>query len=202
MSSGKVLGLTGGIACGKSTVATSFRALGAAVVDADQVSRDVTAKDTLGYERLLSRFGVGILDEQQNIDRTKLGALVFENKALRSELESIVHPLIADESMRQIQTACQTGAPLVLYEAALLIETKRHDAFRPLIVVWCSPEEQMKRLIHRDGLDQEAAKLRLNSQMPIVEKLGFADILIENNGSLATLSARVAAIWKELTQDD
>ena len=202
MNSGKVLGLTGGIACGKSTVAASFRALGAAVVDADQVSRDITRKDTLGYERLLSRFGVGILDSQQNIDRAKLGALVFENNALRSELESMVHPLIAEESIRQIQTAYQSGAKLVLYEAALLIETKRHETFRPLIVVWCSPEEQLKRLIARDGLDRDAAQSRLNSQMPIVEKTSFADILIENNGSLATLSARVGEIWKELTQDD
>jgi dephospho-CoA kinase len=202
MSRSIVYGLTGGIACGKSTVARILCDLGAVVIDADQISRDVVQPGSAGLSELCETFGIDILDEQGALDRPKLGSMVFAQPSLRKQLESIVHPLIAVESLRQIERAKQSQVPMIVYEAALLVETKRANDFRPLIVVWCSSAEQKARLKDRDGLDSVAAQLRLDSQMPIEEKIKHADILIENNGTRTQLNEAVSKVWSDVNQND
>jgi len=197
-----VCGLTGGIACGKSTVARILGDLGAVVIDADQISRDVVQPGSPGLSKLCEAFGIDILDEQSALDRTKLGAMIFADPLLRKELESILHPLIAAESLRQIERAKQSEVPMIVYEAALLVETKRANDFRPLIVVWCSSTEQKARLERRDALDAASAQLRLDSQMPIEDKMKHADILIDNNSSQAHLKEAVQKVWSDITQND
>ncbi len=198
MSRSIVCGLTGGIACGKSTVARFLQDLGAVIIDADQISRDVVIPGSKGYTQLCEAFGPTILTQDKAIDRAKLGALIFSDSALRKTLESILHPLIAGESLRRIEAAKSTGVPLIVYEAALLVETNRSDDFRPLIVVWCSTDTQRKRIMARDQLNADAANQRLASQMPILHKVKYADISLENNHDEASLKHKVTQIWREL----
>lgn len=202
MSGSIVYGLTGGIACGKSTVASFLRELGAVIIDADLISRDVVEPGTPGLTALCAAFGAHILNGLGQLDRPKLGAIIFADHVLRKQLESIMHPLIAIESLRQIEVAKQAQVPLIVYEAALLVETDRADDFRPLMVVWCSPDEQHARIMSRDRLDSEAAQQRLDSQMPIVDKMKHADILIENNASRDHLKEAVIKIWSDVTRND
>lgn len=202
MSRSIVCGLTGGIACGKSTVARLLQDLGAVVIDADQISRDVVVPGSVGYTQLCETFGSSILNEENVLDRAKLGALVFANESLRKTLESILHPLIAAESFRRIEAAKSINAPLIVYEAALLVETKRSDDFRPLIVVWCSADTQRKRIMARDQLDAKAANQRLSSQMPILDKVKHADIAVENNSDEDSLRHEVSKLWSELVRHD
>ena len=193
-----VVGLTGGIACGKTTVAGLLRARGAVVVDADVVARDVVAPGTPGLARVLERFGADLVDAQGGLDRGALGARVFGDPLEREALEGILHPLIAVESMRQLAAALATRPPLVIYDAALLIEAGRADQFRPLIVVRADPAAQRARLISRDGLTPAQAQARIDAQMPVARKAALADHVIDNTGSQADTEAQVAALWAHL----
>ena len=202
MSETIVYGLTGGIACGKSTIADFFRELGAVIIDADQISRDVVTPGTKGYTQVCDAFGADILDSNKELDRSKLGALVFADKAVRKRLESIMHPLISEESLRRIHAAKTARTPLIVYEAALLVEAGRASDFRPLIVVWCSPDQQIKRIMARDGISDVAAQQRLDSQMPVLEKIEYADIVIENTGDQDSLKGAVTNIWSDVTRNE
>ncbi len=200
MSFDDVYGLTGGIACGKSTVAGFLSQLGGRVIDADQISRDVVLIGSEGHEALTKTFGKGILCSDGTIDRGALGQVVFADKAARATLEGILHPLIVQESLRRIEKARRSNPPAIFYEAALLIETGRAADFRPLIVVWSHPELQLSRIQARDRLDISAAQQRLESQMPIMDKTQMADHLIENNGDLKSLAERTQSLWKALVK--
>ena len=200
MSFNDVYGLTGGIACGKSTVAGFLRDLGGHVIDADQISRDVVVIGSEGHEALTKAFGQDILHADGNIDRSALGQLIFAEHAARHTLEGIIHPLIAQESLRRINEARQSNPSAIFYEAALLIETGRAFDFRSLIVVWSHPELQLSRIQARDGLDRTAAQQRLESQMPIMEKTKMADHLIENNGDLKSLGGHTQSLWNTLVK--
>ena len=201
MSNSRLFGLTGGIACGKSTVAQFLEALGAYVIDADQVSRDVVKLGTDGYEKLITRFGEEILNSDGTIDRAKLGKKVFSDQDARHQLEAILHPLIAMESAERIAQARTTGVKVIVYEATLLIESGRADSFRPLIVVWSSSDQQRARLKRRNGLSNEAIKQRLDSQLPIERKKSFGDILVENNGSLDLLREKTETLWQKMNEN-
>ena len=152
-----IIGLTGGIASGKTSVATLLAERGAAVVDADQISRDVVAKGTVGLSQIVEAFGADVLTEDGSLDRARLGEIVFADTAARKNLEAITHPLIAAEGMRRIIDLQSSDALYVVYEAALLVETGRHESFPALIVVGVSPETQLARLMGRDGLSEEFA---------------------------------------------
>ncbi len=193
-----LIGLTGGIACGKSTVADALRARGAVIVDADQVARDVVAPGTPGLAAVVEAFGEGVLDADGRLDRAALGARVFGDEMARRRLEGILHPLIAQESMVQLQTAAATGAPLVVYDAALLVESGRADLFRPLVVVSAPEAVQRERLMARDGLERPAAEARIAAQMPVAEKAAVADHVVDNGGDRAATEAQIDALWDRL----
>jgi dephospho-CoA kinase len=179
-----VIGLTGGIASGKSTVAGFLREAGVPVIDADRLGHMALAEDGEAYGPVIEAFGAEILTEGGQIDRQKLGAKVFDNAERRAELEMIVHPIIARLSKLGIEMIAERGEPLAFYEAALLVETDMYKGLDALVVVSCSVAAQMARLISRDGLTREAAAARIASQYPIEEKLAVADYIIENEGSL------------------
>jgi dephospho-CoA kinase len=194
-----LIGLTGGIACGKTTVAGMLRSLGGIVIDADHLARDVVAPGSDGLLAVATHFGPWVLTDDGRLNRARLGEHVFAHPGERQHLEAIIHPLIAQESARQIQSALASSAPLVIYDAALLFESGRADAFRPVVVVYLEAAEQVRRLMNRDGLTREAASQRIDAQMPIAEKAALGDKIVDNGGSLMETRQRVEALWTELT---
>jgi len=194
----KVLGLTGGIASGKSTVAAMLRARGAALVDADQVARDVVAPGQPGFGELVARFGMTIVDADGTLDRKALGAIVFADPHARRDLNAITHPRIAAASQAAIARLAAAGAPVVFYEAALLIENQLHRTMDGVIVVAALPEVQAQRLGARDALDAEAVSARLEAQLPLAAKLAVATWVIDNAGDRAALATAVETLWLSL----
>lgn len=192
------IGLTGGIASGKSTVAARFRELGVTVVDADALAREVVAKGTDGLAEIVKAFGEDVLDADGALDRKKLGAIVFDDADARTKLERITHPRIAALSMQRMAAIAASGAPYGLYEAALLVEKGTHRTMNGLVVVAVSPEVQLARVMSRDGLDEAAARARLAAQMPLEEKLAAATWTIWNDTDLATLRARVDDVHRQI----
>jgi len=193
-----VVGLTGGIASGKSTVARLFGALGVPVVDADQVARDVVAPGSDGLREVAAAFGPGVLATNGALDRAALGAVVFADSAARKRLEAITHPRIAIESGRRLAQASAAGAAYVLYEAALLVENGSYEMFAALIVVTAPEDVQRARILSRDGLDATQAQARIAAQAPIAAKVAVADWVIDNGGGSAALEARVQAVHGEI----
>ncbi len=194
----RIIGLTGGIACGKSAVERLLAACGATVIDADQLAREVVAPGTEGLSELLSAFGQHLLLPDGSLDRTALGALVFADAAARARLNAILHPRIAAASQQAIAAALASDAPLVVYSAALLVEGGTHRGFDGLLVVTCSPETQRQRLAARDQLSDEAVNQRLAAQMPLAEKEAAATWLLRNDGTLEALrdaTFALAASW-------
>ena len=186
--------MTGGIASGKSTVAKRMRTLGAVVIDADQIARDVVQPGQPALVQIAEQFGEHLLLDDGSLDRSALGALVFQDEHQRATLESILHPRIASASMMQIVRAQADSAEPIVYDAALLVENGRHRDFAALIVVACSPETQRERLMLRDGLSRREAQQRLDSQLPLEDKVALADYVIHNDGTLAELYDRVDAL--------
>ena len=188
------IGLTGGIASGKSTVTRMFGELGVPCVDADQIAREVVEPGTPGLRDVVEAFGAEVLSVDGSLDRKKLGALVFANPALRDRLNAIVHPVIRERSAERLQELSRPGVPYVLYDAALLVENGLHHAFDALVVVRSSPEVQRERLRKRDGLSDTEITQRLDAQMPEDEKAAAADHVVDNSGTLEATRAQVVAI--------
>ncbi len=197
-----LVGLTGGIACGKSTVARLLAERGAVVIDADRIARDVVEPGTDGLAAVVAAFGDGMLDADGRLDRAALGARVFGDAEARRRLEALLHPRIAAESLRRIQQALADGPPLVVYDAALLVEAGRADAFRPLIVVTAPAATQVARLVARDGLAPAEAEQRIAAQMPVAQKAALADHVIDNGGDLSDTARQVDALWRRLVTHD
>jgi dephospho-CoA kinase len=197
---GKVIGLTGGIASGKSLVARTLRELGAPVVDADLIARQVVEPGQPAYDDIVREFGRGVLGEDGTIDRKKLGEVVFGDDAARRKLNAITHPRIAAASQAEIARALASGAPGVFYEAALLVENGVHKALAGLVVVKAPPEAQLARTMARDGLDEAAARARLASQLPLEAKLAAATHVIENGGTIEDTRAQVERLYRELRE--
>jgi dephospho-CoA kinase len=194
-----VVGLTGGIASGKSTVGRLFREFGVPVVDADAIAREVVAKGTPGLAEVLRAFGPEILDEDGALDRKKLGRIVFADPKKRKVLESITHPRIAARSMEELAALAQRGEPYGIYEAALLVENGVHRRLAALIVVAASEDAQVRRIRERDGLSEEEARARIAAQLPLADKIAAADHVIWNDSDLAALRARTEEVHRALT---
>lgn len=190
----RIIGLTGGIACGKSAVERILASCGATVIDADQLARDVVAPGTDGLRAVIDAFGSSLLQSDGTLDRAALGHLVFADAEARARLGSILHPRIAVASQTAIAAAVAAGAPLVVYSAALLVEGGTHRAFDGLLVVSCRPEIQRRRLAERDGLGDEEVSQRLAAQMPLSEKEAAATWLLRNDGSLDDLREATCAL--------
>jgi dephospho-CoA kinase len=194
MADKPILGLTGGIASGKSTVARLLEARGVGVVDADRVYRDVVAPGSEGLAALVAEFGTGVLDGQGNLDRERLAALVFGDAQARAKLNAITHPRIGRRSL-ELLVALQAGPhPYLVYEAPLLVEVGAHKGLAALIVVATDPGRQLERAMRRDGSSAEQAQSRIDAQLPLSEKVAVADYVIYNDGGLDALEERVAAV--------
>lgn len=176
------VGITGSIASGKSTVARRLKDRGIPVIDLDKVGHEVLRKRHEAFEPVVEAFGEGILGEEGEIDRKKLGALVFADPAARERLNQIMHPRIRAEEARRIDAMAEAGETAVATEAALLIETGQRRRFDLFVVVGCAPEIQTARLIKRDGCTAEEAKQRIESQLSFERKKTEADWVIDTSG--------------------
>lgn len=193
----RVFGLTGGIACGKSTVSRIFAEAGVPIVDADLVAREVIAPGSVGLKALTREFG-NILLPDGSLDRGKLGALVFTQPERRDQLNKIMLPLILYRSGELMREHLSGGTDLVCYDAPTLIEVGMHDRFRPLVVVTVPDDVQLQRLIERDGFTEAEAKARISSQLPMSSKVELADYVIENTGTIEELKTRVLQVLSEI----
>jgi dephospho-CoA kinase len=190
-----LIGLTGNIATGKSTVARMLSDLGATVVDADALVHDLQRLGTPTYAAIVAAFGRGILDRAGEIDRAALGTIVFADPARLRALESILHPAVAVESRRRLAAA---ATPVVVYEAIKLIEAGRADICDAIWVVTARPEVQLQRLMHTRGLSEADARQRLSAQPPQAEKLQHATVVIDNSGTLDDTQRQVQAAFEAI----
>ncbi|MFO0724997.1 MAG: dephospho-CoA kinase [Myxococcota bacterium] len=194
----RIVGLTGGIGSGKSTVARMFRARGAAIIDADVLAREAVALGSPGLAKVVERFGPTILGADGLIDRPRLGKLVFEDEASRRDLNAIVHPEVARLAAERMAALSSAGVPLILYDVPLLFENGLDRVFPETIVVTVPPEVQRARVAGRDKLSPADVEARIAAQMPLAEKVLRATWVIDNSGSEAETEARVDALWKSL----
>jgi len=192
------MGLTGGIASGKSAVAVMLRDLGFPVLDADSLAHKLVEPGGPAYEEVLSEFGPSILDPRKQIDRAKLGAIVFADRVKLDRLNAIIHPLVAQVVFRQFDEWARQGTrDAAFVEAALLIESGIYKSLDGLVVAWCEPEQQLERLTAR-GLSEAEAHRRITAQMPVEEKLRLATETIDCSGSLEETRQQVLALATKL----
>ena len=189
-----MVGLTGGIASGKSTVAGYFRDLGIPIVDADAIAREVVAPGSDGLREIVETFGEGVLEADGSLDRKKLGSIVFDDADARKKLNAITHPRIAARSAERTMELQSGDAPYLMYEAALLVENRIHESLDALVVVAVDDATQLERLMRRDGMDEDAARARIDAQLPLSEKVEAADFVISNDGSFEDVARQVREV--------
>lgn len=194
----KLIGLTGGIASGKSTVAKILAELGAAIINADNLAREVVAPDQEAWREIVAAFGNEILQHDRSLDRQKLRAIIFNNADARKQLEAIVHPRVRALAERRIREHAAAGYDVIVYEVPLLFEGNLQESLRPVVLVACDEQTQRQRLQQRDGLDQTAAQKHIDAQMTLEEKRRCADYVIENNGSLEELRRQTQAVLEKI----
>lgn len=190
------VGLTGGVASGKSSVSSILRELGAVVIDADQLAREVVAKGTPGLERVVEAFGPEVLTADGDLDRPKVGSIVFADEDQRRVLESIVHPLVFDRIVALEEAASE--ADVVVHDIPLLAESGRADTFDAVIVVDAPAEVQIERMVRDRGWTGEEAEARIAAQAGREDRRAIATYVIDNTGTLEELEARVRQVWEEL----
>lgn len=196
------VGLTGGIATGKTTVVAMLRELGCRVLEADKIAHQVIEPGGAAYDEVVREFGRGILTSDGLVDRKKLGAIVFSDQARLARLNAIVHPPVLEEQTRQLAAIEKADAhAIAVVEAALLIEAGFDRKLDYLIVTWCTPEQQLARLTESGvgrGLTIEQARQRIAAQMPVDEKRKRADAVIDCSGTLDHTRAQVIALFAKL----
>ncbi len=192
------LGLTGGIASGKSAVAAMLREMGFAVLDADSLAHKLIEPGQPAYDEVLQEFGESVLAPGGRVDRAKLSAIVFNDRAKLDRLNAIVHPRVAEVIFSQFEAWKRAGIrDAVFVEAALLIESGIHKKLDGLVVAWCSPEQQLERLLTR-GLSEGEARRRIAAQLPVEEKLLLATEKIDCSGSLEATRRQVETLAAKL----
>jgi dephospho-CoA kinase len=192
-----LVGLTGGIGTGKSTVARMLEKRGAVVFDADVLARQAVAPGTSGFDQVLERFGPNVLAPGGGLDREALASIVFSDPAARRDLEGIVHP----EVRRMFAEGCEEyrdSDRVVVFSAPLLVETGMHTAFDLLIVVSAAVATQIRRLMRDRGMAERDVQARIAAQLPLEAKAEVADILVDNEGTLEDLERRVERVWRNL----
>jgi len=196
------VGLTGGIATGKSTVSAMLEALGGVVVDADQLAREVVEPGRPAYREIVEAFGPRVLQLDRSIDRKALGAIVFTDVAARRRLEAITHPRIREGLAARLAELEASGFEgIVIFDAPVMIESGNHRTVDRLVVVVADEAAQLERQRRRDGTSDEDAIRRVRSQMPLAEKAKLADHVIDNSGDLTATQARVAEVHRALLAD-
>jgi dephospho-CoA kinase len=198
----KVIGVTGGIATGVTTVASMFKELGAVVIEADKIAREVVEPGTEPYRKIVETFGRDVLSADGTIDRKKLGEIVFSNDAARRRLNRITHPAIRQRIEAEVARVRESNPDaVVLIDVPLLLDTTGPDTFDMdgVIVVTAEKDAQIERLARRDALPEEDAQRRLAAQRPVQEKVAEADWIVRNSGSLEETRRQVASLWRQLT---
>ena len=204
----RVVGLTGGIGSGKSTVGAMLRELGATIIDADQIVHDLQAPGMPMLETLAEAFGREILTADGALDRKALGAIVFQDKEARIRLGLIVHPEVGKEMYRQVGEARDAGAPVAVADIPLLYEGRREGrdtagalGVEGVILAWVPVETQIERTMSRDACTRDEALARIRAQVAIDEKRDLAEYVIDNSGSLEATEEQVRAIYRDLTDE-
>jgi len=198
----RVVGLTGGIASGKSTVARMFVELGARLVDADLIARQVVEPGRPAWADIVAHFGEGVLNPDRTLNRDQLGEIIFHDEKARQLLNGITHPRIGTEMLEQIQRHQRAGANVVLIDAALLLESPATSWIRPVVAVAADEAVKVQRIMERDGWSREQALARIRAQWSDEERKANADFVIDNSGSLEELQRRVEEVWVELLSSD
>lgn len=189
------LGLTGGIACGKSTASTVFQSIGVPVLDADQVARDVVIPGSQGLSEIVHHFGTAVLHNDGSLNRETLRNIILKDPSAKERLEQITHPKIFQQMSRWQVHQMQLGTPVTIVDAALMIETGSYKLYDAIIVVSCDEVIQQTRLMTRNALDRQTAIAWINSQMPLSDKIALADWNIENNESIESLQQHITEYW-------
>jgi dephospho-CoA kinase len=198
----RVIGLTGGIASGKSTVARILEKLGAHVIDADQLSREIVTPCRPAYHAIVEAFGEGILARDRTIDRKALGKVIFADPAARRRLEAITHPAIRTLAEEKLAELRQSGAALAFYMAPLLIEAGAMSRVDEIWVVYADAETQLARLMARDGIGRHEAEQRLAAQMPMEEKAAYGRVVIDNRGTRPETERQVREAWAKMASEE
>jgi len=194
------VGLTGGIASGKSTVASLLRDQDCMVLEMDPLGHELLEPGQAAYDEVIREFGNSILGPGDAIDRSKLGAIVFADAAKRARLNQILHPRILDVVQKWFAALDRSGGPeFAVVEAALIVESGFHKSLDNLVVCWCRPEQQLERLIQR-GLTREQAQLRISAQMPAEEKRQLADEVVDCSGTIEETERQVKNLVERLKQ--
>ena len=191
------IGLTGGIASGKSTVARKLEQLGAVTIDADVLARDVVALGTEGLKAVVARFGNSVLAADGSLDRSVLARVIFADPQARADLNAIIHPLVRERAA-ELEAAAPAGA-VVVHVIPLLVETGQQDRFDAVVVVDTTVEEQLRRLTRRDGLTQTEAEQRVAAQASREERLGAATHVIDSSGPVRETMRQVGELWRSLS---
>lgn len=191
------VGLTGGIASGKSAVGDEMARLGALVIDSDQLARDVVAPGTPGLQQVVDRFGPEVLGADGSLDRPRLGAIVFGDDGARADLNAIIHPLVL-AARNQIEAQVLDPYAIVVSMIPLLVEIGAAKSFDVVVVVDADPDAQLARLMARNGLSEAEARARMSAQVSREQRLAHADFVVRNDGTLEQLRERVHAVWHEL----
>lgn len=193
-----IIGLTGGIACGKTTLSHALRALGARVLDADAFSREATAERGEALPAIRARFGPAVFDAQGGLNRAALGGIVFSDPQARRDLEGIVHPVVNRRILSELERLRRDGTPLAVLDVPLLFEAGMEGLADEIWVAYLPEDLQIHRLMARDGVSREQALRRIRSQMPLSEKLRRADVIIPTTGCRAQSAERVRAQWERV----
>lgn len=194
----KLVGLTGGIASGKSTVAEILKCQGAAIINADVLAREVVEPGHQAWTEIVNTFGIAVLQPDRTLDRQKLRAIIFDDAAARKKIESIIHPQVRALAEQRIREHAAAGYAVIVYEVPLLFEGNLQEWLRPVILVACDVDTQRNRLQSRDNLSAAQAQKHIDAQMSLEAKRRLADYVIENNGSLEDLKRQVQAVLEKI----
>src|SRR5688572_19970354 len=192
------VGLTGGIATGKSHVRAVFEALGVPTIDADVLAHEAVAPGSATFEAVKARFGPAVLDAKGALDRKKLGDVVFADPQARRDLEGIIHPGVVETIDRWFSSLDATGHRFAIADVPLIYEAGREGDYDAMIVTACAPETQIRRVVARDGISEPEARQRIAAQMPLEEKIRRADYVIRTDGLVANTNAQVHEVYKRL----
>lgn len=195
-----IIGLTGGIASGKSTVSNYLRELGAFIIDSDQVAHNIIEKDKPAYQKIVKRFGSSILDKNREINRSRLARIIFDDYEKKRKLEEITHPYILDEIYKKMEEM-KDKYRIIILDAPLLFETGLDRAVDQTWVVYVNREIQLERLIKRDQLSSQEGVKRIEAQLSLEKKKEMADFIIDNNGSIKQLRLMVQKKWRAVNED-
>ena len=196
-----VIGVTGGVGTGKSTVAAMFKRLGAVVLDADAIAHQVMEPTRPAWRRIVKAFGSGVLHDDRTINRTRLAAIVFQDASRRRRLERIIHPPVLREIRRQLrQLRRARRAPAVVLDVPLLIEVGAHRGVDALVVVTAPPQIQRQRLQRTSGWSHEQIRARVAAQWTLSAKVALADHVVDNGNGVATTRTQVTRLWNQLVR--